>query len=95
MQDYSGGTFGCFKDIKICLYGCFCAACLNGENHSKIRSEDCTICHCIEPIAPYWIRKGVLSKKGKDTNDNCADCLITCFCAPCVICQDARELNGE
>lgn len=91
-MSYSGGPFACFSDINICLYGIFCTPCQNGRNHAKIRQEECTICHCINPIAEYWIRKELEKKNGEDGND-VTDCLIGCICMPCAVCQDARNLQ--
>ncbi|EAX87914.1 putative Cys-rich domain containing protein [Trichomonas vaginalis G3] len=91
MYDYEGGLFGCFKDITGCLFSMCCAPCSNGENWAKVRDEECTWCHVCMVVHPYWVRKSVLKKRG-ESGSNVADCLITTFCAECVICQDRREL---
>lgn len=92
MYDYSDGTFGCFKDCKICVMGTFCECWLNGQNWAKSRDEPFTFCHCCAMVHPFWIRKTVLKNNGIEGKD-VTDCVIACFCGPCVVCQDARNLG--
>ena len=91
-MSYANGVFGCFSDFPICIYGAFCPCCLNGKNHARLRSEECTACHVINCTSPYWIRKD-LEKKNGESNSDVIDCLFVWFCAPCAICQDARDLK--
>ena len=89
---YAGGLFGCMQDTGSCIFGAFCLPCLNGQNHAKIRDEECTICHVWNFHAPYWIRKELEKRNSEDATNDCNDCLMTTFCAPCAVCQDARAL---
>ncbi|EAY10804.1 putative Cys-rich domain containing protein [Trichomonas vaginalis G3] len=93
MYNYSGGMFGCFQDCQICLLGLFCFPCLNSCNWARSRGEECTLCHLLMVVHPYWVRKNVMRKVGQNDND-CMDCLCTTFCMPCVVCQDSRALKN-
>ena len=92
-MSYGDGLCGCFSDCGICLYGLFCCPCLNGQNHAKIRNEDCNICHVCNITSEYWIRKHMLSKSGESTDNDVIDCLVANFCFPLAVCQDARGLK--
>ena len=91
-NEYEDGIFGCTKDCSICVYGWFCAPCLNGQNWAKSRNEDCNIYHCCMAVHPFWVRKTVAKEKGEEKTD-LQYCLITCCCGPCAMCQDARALG--
>lgn len=91
-MSYAGGLFACFSDFNICIYGTFCSCCLNGQNHAKIRTEECTPCHVLAPTSEFWIRKELEKKNGETGNDT-VDCLVSMFCMPCATCQDARDLK--
>ena len=91
MYGYKGGLFGCFGDIKSCLFSFFLPPIQNGWNLAKSRDEECTLCHCCLVVHPYWTRKIVLKKEG-DTGNDLMDCIFTDICMPCTIAQDARAL---
>ncbi|KAH0788696.1 putative Cys-rich domain containing protein [Histomonas meleagridis] len=88
---YGNGLFGCFKDIKTCLYGTFCTLCLHSKNVSKNRGEDCSICHCLNVQPEWYLRKDLGDKAGNIATDS-IDCLISVFCLPCAVCQDASKV---
>ena len=83
------------QDTGSCIFGAFCLPCLNGQNHAKIREEECTLCHVWNIHAPYWIRKELEKRNSEDATNDCNDCLMTTFCAPCAVCQDARALQDS
>ena len=89
---YHSSLFSCFDDFGICLYGWLCPYCLNANNLAKIRNEDCSFSHCALSIFPILTRQLIRNQNNLPSN-LCGDCLITCFCEPCSICQDARELK--
>lgn len=95
MQEYNDGQFGCFSDIKSCLFTFFCLVCQNQVNWAKVSGDgNFYWLICCEPVHPVWVRKAVLKKNGLD-EDHLMDCLCTTFCAECVICQDARALGND
>ena len=91
---YRSGVYSCFLDGASCFYGLFCPCCLNASNLAKVRKEHCTIFHCIFCVSPFWTRQLVKEKQGIPLSYD-QDCVLTVVCTPCVICQDARELNWE
>lgn len=81
------------RDGRICLYGACCLPCLNGLNYSKVRGEDCTVCHCCAFHHPFWIRKELVKRSGAEAQvGDSSICCAACCCAPCAVCQDARAL---
>ena len=90
---YRNSLFGCLSDIGICLYGSLCSSCLNSDNLARVRKEECTICHLICIVQPFWVRQMLKKERSMETNFF-SDCLVTTLCAPCAICQDAREIRG-
>ena len=92
-SQYRTSLLGCLDDLNICLTGCCCLPCLNGDNLSKVRNEHCTVCHVMFPVAPFWIRQFI--RENRRLPKDCGnDCIMSYFCAPCFICQDAREIKG-
>ena len=91
---YRSGVYSCFLDGASCFYGLFCPCCLNASNLAKVRKEHCTIFHCIFCVSPFWTRQLVKEKQGIPLSYD-QDCVLTVVCTPCIICQDARELNWE
>lgn len=97
-----GGLFDCFSDSRICLYGCCCTPCLFGENAEKIDGSSCFNAGCLWYLMSGW---GLccLTHMGKrkalrdrfNLPENCNDCVATTFCAPCAVCQEARELKAR
>ncbi|CAF3747151.1 unnamed protein product [Rotaria magnacalcarata] len=41
----------------------------------------------------HTVKRGQLRRKYSLEEGVCADCLMTCCCPPCAICQDAREIK--
>ena len=90
---YRNQLFGCLSDISTCIYGYFCVECLNADNLARVRKEECTLCHLFCCVPPFWVRQFLKRERQMETNF-CNDCLITCFCVHCAVCQDAREIRG-
>jgi len=98
-----GGLYSCFDDWGICCFGCWCTACLYGENAVKIDGSDyddacCT--YCLSGQSAFgWIpivdnRRALRNKYGL-VEEPCDDCLVIICCGPCAVCQAARELNSR
>ncbi|CAF1395598.1 unnamed protein product [Rotaria sp. Silwood1] len=100
MAAWNSGLFDCFNDCGICLYGYCCTPCLFGENAERIDGSSCCGSCCL-----WYLLSGFslcclihMSKRRALRNrfsleEDCNDCLATTFCAPCAICQEARELK--
>jgi Cys-rich protein (TIGR01571 family) len=89
---YSHALCGCCSDVSVCLYGAFCLPCLTASTWARLRSEECTPCHCPCPTHPSWVRQFVKRKYGMEAN-YLGDCVIYTCCFPCANCQDAREVR--
>ena len=90
---YSNGVFGCFSDIQTCVTGTVCPCWLNGMNYAVLRGEQFDCMHCCAIHHPFWVRRDV-EKKENDEVNKWIDCAFSWFCAPCMICQDARALGS-
>ncbi len=96
-----GGLFDCFKDWEICCYGCWCTARLYAKNAVQINGSNYddayfTYMNSGEDACP-WIpvtanRRALREKYGLPEKP-CDDCSVIFFCAPCAVCQAARELK--
>jgi len=96
-----GGICDCFDDCGICCYGCWCTACLYGENAQQIDGSDyddaCfTYCFAGRNIfawIPLTDNRRALREKYGLPEEPCDDCTVMSFCTPCAVCQAARELK--
>lgn len=52
-----------------------------------------SLCGCCCII--HTIQRGQLREKYRLEEDICGDCLITCCCPQCAMCQEARELKAR
>jgi len=94
------GLCDCFDDCRICCYGCWCTACLYGENAQQIDGSDydeaCLIYCCsgnlVAGLSVIDNRRALRYKYGLP-EEPCDDCLVIICCAPCSVCQAARELK--
>ena len=89
---YQSGLCACFADVTVCLYGTFMSPCLAADTWARMRNERFTLCHCLCPHHPFWIRQFVKNRYGIETS-YASDCAVFCFCCPCGVCQDAREVR--
>ncbi|CAF3096056.1 unnamed protein product [Rotaria socialis] len=101
-QTWNESLFGCFKDVHVCCYGFWCCCCLYGENAEKINNRSKCLTHCCMYsfmslfgccCLMHTVKRGQLRTKYNLEEDVCADCLMTCCCPPCAICQEAREIK--
>ncbi len=96
-----GGLYNCFDDWRICCYGCWCTACLYGENAVQIDGSDYDEACCIYccsgqtpcAVIPLIDNRRTLRLKYGLAEEPCDDCLVIFCCAPCAVCQAARELK--
>jgi Cys-rich protein (TIGR01571 family) len=95
-----GGLFDCCDDCGICCYGCWCTGCLYAENATRIDGSDYTEAYEIY-CSPRWgfsspkiidNRRALRDKYGL-AEEPCDDSLVILCCAPCSVCQAARELK--
>ncbi|KAK3286270.1 hypothetical protein CYMTET_6164 [Cymbomonas tetramitiformis] len=82
----------CFGNCESCLYVTCCGPCALGHMAALLHGRECDICDCVNSPLPYVLRKSLKAKYGIP-QDSCTDCCLSTCCAPCVICQDYRELQ--
>jgi len=101
-KDYLESLCGCLNDAHICCYGCWCCCCLYGQNAAKIDNHSTCLTHCCAYSLMsligcccfiHAVERGQLREKYGLEEHVCGDCFITCCCAPCAICQEAREIK--
>lgn len=82
----------CFSDMSVCCLTLWCPLIVQSQNFARSRDEECEFCHCCAYAHPLWTRTNIRRKKNQSAamlKDYCT----YCFCFPCAVCQDARELN--
>ena len=93
---------GCLNDIPLCCYGCWCCCCLYGHNAAKLTSQPACWIHCtlyslMSAVGCccllHTIRRGQMREKYSLEEGDCGDCMITCCCPSCAICQETREMK--
>ena len=90
--DFTYGLWDCMGDMGVCIHGCFCLPCLMCENQARVEGEECGCKQCCFPMLEFNTRQFI--RRRKHMRDECCyDCCVFWACAPCVICQDARELK--
>jgi len=104
-EQWTSGLCGCFSDCGLCLYGWCFPGCAEKSTFTKLQGarsagcgdgcfvSQCCGC-CVIPTAVYMDRTWIREKYGIP-QDPCNDCLVTCFCLSCSVCQNARELKNR
>lgn len=95
------GLYDCCDDCNICCYGWWCTARLYAKNAQQINGTNYdeaffTYLNSGQDACP-WIpvtatRKALREKYGLP-EEPCDDCTVIFWCAPCSVCQAARELK--
>eukprot|EP01025_Chloroclados_australasicus_P061022 TRINITY_DN7927_c0_g1_i1.p2 TRINITY_DN7927_c0_g1~~TRINITY_DN7927_c0_g1_i1.p2 ORF type:complete len:126 (-),score=4.54 TRINITY_DN7927_c0_g1_i1:232-609(-) len=100
-NNFSSGLFDCCMDIPICCLVCNGnGPCVLGDNHSRVTGEGgcgpCCCYACLGMIMLCAIQGGKVRKTVRDKYgiaEDTGDCCLHCFCGPCAICQEAREIK--
>jgi len=95
------GLCDCFDDWDICCYGCWCTARLYAQNAQQINGtnyDDAYYTYLNSgpdacPWVPVTATRRALRKKYGLPEEPCDDCRVIFWCAPCSVCQAARELK--
>ncbi|UJR19102.1 hypothetical protein I4U23_022233 [Adineta vaga] len=102
-RPWNTSLFGCFDDIPLCCCGYWCSPCLFGINVEKIDGSSCVGCGLAYGVSslfalcwiPHMFKRKVLRDKYNLKAEPCHDCLVSAFCAPCSLCQEAREIKSR
>eukprot|EP00762_Andalucia_godoyi_P006480 ANDGO_02917.mRNA.1 Cell number regulator 3 len=107
MSDYSSGLCSCMEDFGVCCYGWCCFGCSMMETKAALEKRPmegmdwCLGC-LLWAAGMWWVtfaipvyvqcqqRKQMRQQFGFPDN---GDCLVSCCCLPCAVCQNAREIT--
>ncbi|CAL1528089.1 unnamed protein product [Lymnaea stagnalis] len=89
-RDWSSSLFGCLEDIPICLCGFFLTSCLTMKVPRDM--DECVCLPCCVPAADLILRVKMRTQE-HIPGSVCNDCIITCCCISCAVCQLAREVK--
>ncbi|KAL6753698.1 PLAC8 family-domain-containing protein [Haematococcus lacustris] len=98
-EQWSSSLYDCFSDMGVCCVGAHAPFVLYGENAEKIGTSSflsaaamyfffscCACCFAHET-------RGALRHKYGLPEEPCSDCMVHCWCSPCAVCQETRELR--
>ncbi|KAL6762068.1 PLAC8 family-domain-containing protein [Haematococcus lacustris] len=98
---WRSGLTACCDDCFVCGLGMYLPACLYGEIYRKLHGDDfwfaCCLyywCGCFSCCFANKTRSTLRSKYGLP-EDPCSDCCVHCWCNPCAMCQEYRELRSR
>eukprot|EP00762_Andalucia_godoyi_P006481 ANDGO_02915.mRNA.1 Cell number regulator 10 len=107
LSDYSSGLCSCLEDFELCCAGWCCNGCVTMMNKTALEQrpmEGLDWClGCLLWAATGWIftcpiHVFVVCKQREQMRQQfnfpqANDCLPSCCCLPCAICQNAREIK--
>jgi len=100
--EWKNSLFGCFSDLGSCIITCFLPCVQYGMNYEKVHHSGCCSQACVffclsQCCLNCCVHKDLRSdiRRKYNIEEGCGDCLTTCFCSPCAICQEARELKDR
>ncbi|KAK9828699.1 hypothetical protein WJX72_001590 [[Myrmecia] bisecta] len=91
----------CCSDGALCCFGYHLTPCLFGDNVDRLRGggccSPCLSYYCLSLFCLQGLVAGetraALRNKYNLPQEPCDDCVVHCFCTPCAVCQEARELK--
>ncbi|CAM8926893.1 hypothetical protein QQ045_022164 [Rhodiola kirilowii] len=104
-NEWTTGLCGCCEDSSNCCITCCCPCITFGQN-AEILERGATSCPASGAIffALSYVGwaflyscsyRSKLRKAYSLPAEPCADVLVHCFCSPCAICQEYRELKNR
>ena len=110
VNEWSFGLCDCLQDISLCCDVYWCSVCQQSRQHASIidGSQDsfnapvCALLTCagfwlgswVCCVHAWYLRDALRAQHGIKGN-TCTDCLASCFCTPCVLCQTHRQVRGS
>lgn len=96
MGDYHTGIFSCLLSPRICFPATVFTPVLAAFNRAEADKRDCGLCDFLfslkTPITQYHTRQSIRAEHDLE-EANVTDCLGSVCCTPCVVAQDALELE--
>eukprot|EP01006_Ploeotia_vitrea_P009878 TRINITY_DN24837_c0_g1_i2.p1 TRINITY_DN24837_c0_g1~~TRINITY_DN24837_c0_g1_i2.p1 ORF type:complete len:117 (+),score=10.07 TRINITY_DN24837_c0_g1_i2:75-425(+) len=84
----------CTDDISICVKGTLCPFYLAGKNKADADGRRMTFLDMLVCPCEYWTRQQIRSKYTMGF-EPCVDAFTSTVLCPCVMCQNARELQAR
>ncbi|XP_027122502.1 protein PLANT CADMIUM RESISTANCE 7-like [Coffea arabica] len=102
---WSTGLCGCFEETSNCCVTC-CCPCITFGRNVEIIDQGTTSCaqagiiyYCLAHVGCASCYSCTYRSKLRAyfnlSEDPCNDCLVHCFCLPCAVCQEYRELKNR
>ena len=102
-QPWKHDLCDCFSNISLCCVAYFVPCAVYGQIQEKIGSGDCFGQGCVWGIVsctvPFVLCCILGSQRYRVRQLNgipeggCGDCCTACWCMPCVLCQNARQVG--
>ncbi|TPX60639.1 hypothetical protein SpCBS45565_g07471 [Spizellomyces sp. 'palustris'] len=102
-KDWAHSLFDCFGDFGTCCLACLAPCYVYATNKQSMNKNDgcfgdCLMYYCATqcgcgPCIGSGGRASVRSKYNI-TGDSCSDFCAHCFCVPCALTQEKREIDG-
>lgn len=101
LGEWKHSLFGCTDNMGVCLFTCFCPCCQYGKNAEMFEGASCfgngciyVVCFGLQCLCHGPRRTRMRLKYG--LQEVCInDCVTTCCCTFCAICQEANELQSR
>ena len=107
-KGYVSGLFGCLDDVLLCLVGTLAPCYLAAWTIRTTQGDDgCDLVWCMVGGAPLlcgsfcclcgecWVARSAVHGAYDLHQDVCPRIIMCIFCAPCMLCQDAREVKAR
>eukprot|EP00271_Cylindrocystis_brebissonii_P007380 TRINITY_DN20818_c0_g1_i2.p1 TRINITY_DN20818_c0_g1~~TRINITY_DN20818_c0_g1_i2.p1 ORF type:complete len:156 (+),score=11.45 TRINITY_DN20818_c0_g1_i2:304-771(+) len=103
---WTTGLCGCCEDMPSCCCTLFCPCVIAGQN-IEILSDGRTGCstagiiwYAIQQVTGFLGFCYTCGYRGRlrqkyQLPSACPDCIVHCFCFPCALCQETRELKNR
>jgi Cys-rich protein (TIGR01571 family) len=91
--------FECFANPNVFLCTCCCGICVDPRTHAAVTGESCeglccsAVLLCCLSSCGHAARRTAMRTKYNLVGSRQTDCLLSCFCGPCIVCQEAREVQ--
>ncbi|PNH10858.1 Cell number regulator 5 [Tetrabaena socialis] len=100
-SSWSSGLCSVCDDPGTCLFGAFCLPCLFGRNYARHHDTGCCgacwlygMCPCLACCFASDTRRSIRTKYNLLPSP-CNDVALHCFCSPCALCMEAREIQHQ
>lgn len=98
MGEWKNGLFGCFSDMKTCVFAYFVPCFVFGKTAEKIGAGSCIQCALAMyvPILNIWACikvRGMVREQSGIEGSCCNDFIFKALCPICTLVQEANEVD--